>query len=88
MVGGRSVHIRSLTSAPEIAASDNYAYLNTAVADLPDLLHNLRDNFVIQSESVFARKSLAADFNNYSRVFIIHNSPVFYQKKGTLRRPS
>ena len=72
MVGSRSVHIRALTSAPEVATADNDADLDAHIPDFRDLFHNARDNGVVQSESVFTRKGFAADFNDDSCIFVIH----------------
>ena len=84
MVGSRSVHIRALTSAPEVAAADDDTDLDAHIPDFRDLFHNARDNGVVQSESVFTRKGFAADFNDDSCIFVIHivSPDSKIQKKG------
>ena len=70
MVGTGALHLAAgiLGAAPEVAAADHQAHLNTHIQALLDDIAHLADDFKIQAGMLITSQSLAADFQQDSLI--------------------
>lgn len=71
VIGGYPVHIRSLSTAPEVAAAYDNTHFYAFVMNLDYLIYDKIDGFGIDSHAFISGKSLAAYFKKYSLIHLI-----------------